>query len=172
MPNYINGWKWPVFKIFEQPPINTLIDTINLPIVNASGLIENVQVLNITHEFNSRTLVQRILGYRITWTLPFDEYAKAQTMQDIQQIIRYCKAGYKIVLTPRADLPTRNFEVLYTGESFDMGIKKGGAGSVGNRLVVIEFTTKYLLDDIGWVDPNDKQYTGFKSHNPLNVIEI
>lgn len=168
--NFINGWKWPVFKIYDSANNNVLLASITLPIVNASGLIERVQTLNITHEFNSRKLVQRILGYRITWTLPYDEYAKGDTMMKIQEILRHCKTGRTIFLTPRADLPTRSFEVIYTGEELDMGIKRGGVNAVGNKLTVIEFTTKNMIDDIGWVNPNDIIYTGFAKHNPISVL--
>jgi len=168
MTNFLNGYKNPIFKIYDD---NIIIETIALPIVNASGLIENVQTLNITHEFNSRKFVQKILGFRISWSLPYDEYARVDTMMKIQQILRHCKTGRKIVLTPRADLPTRNFEVIYTGEELQMGIKRGGANAVGNRLTVIEFTTKNMVDDIGWINPNDIIYTGFLFHNRINVLE-
>ena len=168
--SFINGWRNPVFKIYEQPS-NILLNTISLPIVNASGLIENVQTLNVTHEFNSRKLIQKILGYRITWTLPYDEFANADTMILIQEIIRYCKSGHKVVLTPRSDLPGRSFEVLYTGEELEMGIKRGGSTSVGNRLTVITFTTKYMLDDIGWINPAHITYTGYYIHNKHNVLQ-
>lgn len=169
--NFINGWKWPIFKVYD--PLNNyqLLTTISLPIVNASGLIEKVQTLSITHEFNSRKLVQRILGFRIIWTLPYDEYANADTMLMIQEILRHCKSGRKIVLTPRADLLTRSFEVIYTGEELEMGIKRGGAGAAGNRLTIIEFTTKNIVDDIGWINTSDIIYTGFSYHNRINVLE-
>lgn len=168
MANFINGWRHPIFRIYNN---NILLDTIELPIVGASGLVETIQERRIVHELTNFTLLNKIFGYTIRWSLPYSEYANKATMLKIQQILRYHKAGYKIILTPRADLTRRFFEVLYTGEEIEMGIKKGGSNAVGNQLVNIEFTTKYLIDDINWIDPDTIQYIGFRQNNRLAILQ-
>lgn len=168
MANFINGWRHPVFKIFNN---NILLDTIELPIVGISGLVETIQERRIVHELTNFTLLNKIFGYTLRWNLPYTEYANKTTILKIQQILRYHKAGYKIILYPRADLTRRFFEVLYTGDEMEMGIKKGGSNAIGNNLVNIEFTTKYLIDDINWIDPDTIQYIGFRQNNRLSILQ-
>lgn len=168
MANFLNGWRHPVFKIYNN---NILLDTIDLPITGAEGLIETIQDRKIEHELLNFSIYQKVYGFTIVWQLPYTEYANKATMKKIQNLLRYHKSGYDIVLTPRADIPRRHFPVVYTGDELAHGIKKGGANSVGNRLVNIEFTTKYLLDDPNWIDPDEIQYTGFTFHNRLTVLQ-
>jgi len=168
MSRFINGYRNPVFKIFHG---STLLDTISLPITGVGGLVETIQERRIVHELTNFTLLNKVFGYTLHWNLPYSEYANKETMLLIQQLLRYHKAGYQIILIPRADLSRRFFEVLYTGDSLEMGIKKGGANAVGNNLVTIEFTTKYLTDDINWIDPDTIQYIGFNTHNRLAILQ-
>lgn len=168
MTNFVNGWRHPIFRIYNN---SILIDTIELPITGVEGLVETIRERRIQHELTDFTLLHKVFGFTISWNLPYSEYANKVTMLNIQQILRYHKAGYKIILIPRADLPRRNFEVLYTGEEIEMGIKKGGSAAVGNRLVNIQFTTKYLLDDFNWIDPDTIQYIGFRQNNRLTVLQ-
>jgi len=168
--NFINGWQKPVFTIYQLIGGRIIkIDTIELPIVNSDGLIETAIDLKTSHELLNYTLEQDVHGWRIKWTLPYNEYANVDTMMKIQQILRYHKAGYMIWLTPRKDNPTRRFEVIFTGGEVSYGIKRGGAGSVGNNGVELEFTTKYLIEDLAWIDPNAIIYACWYNHNPLNV---
>lgn len=148
---FVNGWKNPVFKLYNLNNDGSVI-TIELPITGSEGLLESTQELKLSQEFTDYSFLDQVYGYRITWTLPYSEYAHKDTMLKIQNIMRYRKLGYRIILIPRADVPQRRFEVIYTGDSLEYGIKKGGANAVGNRGVSIHWTTKNLVPDINWVD--------------------
>jgi len=165
MANFINGWQYPIFHIYDN---NILLDTIHLPITGAEGLVESVQDRKIEHELLNYSIYNKVYGFTLVWNLPYSEYTNKETMLKIQQILRYHKSGYTIELTPRADLARRHFTVVYSGDEIQVGIKRGGSNSVGNRLVNISFTTKYLLDDTTWIDPDAIQYVGFRK---LNVLE-
>ncbi len=162
------GWRNPVFKIYDS--VNNVIEEIELPIVNKSGLLENISEMKVKHELNDFTLLQKTFGYRLKWTLPYDEYLNITTMLNIQEILRYQKIGYKIILTPRKDVKLRRFEVHYTGDSLEYGIHGKGSLSIGMKNVKIEFTTKYLIEDLGLVDPNTIMYAGFYLHNRMAVL--
>ncbi|MBE2228249.1 MAG: hypothetical protein IAE93_12925 [Ignavibacteria bacterium] len=170
MANFLNGWKNPVFKVYDSN--HFLLDTISLPITGSEGFTETIQDRKIEHELLNYTLYQKVYGFTILFRLPYTEYANKETMKKIQQLIRYHKSGYKLVLTPRADVPRRSFIVVYTGDELDQGIKKGGSSAVGNRLVNLEFTTKDLIDDPNWIDPDEIQYTGFQIHSRLTVLQV
>lgn len=167
--NFINGWQYPSFKIYHVIGGDTFtvgfIKKIDLPLVNEEGLIESVQELKNVHELLNYSLEDKIYGYRITWTLPYSNYANKNTMLSIQEILQYLKAGYRVVLTPRSDLPMRNFIVKYSGDKLDVGNKKGGSKAVGNRLATISFTTKDLVDDLGWIDPDKIPHAVWYNHN-------
>jgi len=171
MSYYINGCKHPVFKIYH-PTSHNLIDTIELPIVNSEGLIESIEEKKIVHELLTYESLEYIQGYKITWLLPYSEYANKSTMLKVQSLFRYRKGGYKLILIPRADLPRRHFEVIFSGDSIEYGIKKGGNKSIGNRLLSIQWTTKNILSDFDWIDPDTIQFFAFFNHNPFNIIEV
>lgn len=166
MADFINGWQNPVFKIYDE---NVLVEIINLPITGASGLVESTQELKTSHRLLNYSTVEDIYGYWITWTLPYSEYANKDTMLKIQKIMKYRKSGFRIYLIPRSDDATRGFWVVYTGDSLDFGIKRGGASAIGNRLVTIEFRTKDLIENLNWTDPNAKRYGCWYQHNRLAV---
>lgn len=168
MLNFINGWRNPRFKIYTEAGV--LVDTIELPIVNSDGLVESLEDLKVSHELLNYSIVTDVRGYRITWTLPYTEYANVGTMMKIQQLLRYHKANYKVILIPRIDNPSRKFEVTFSGDTIEMGIKKGGVGAVGNRLIELKYTTKYLIEDPKWIDPNAVIYATWYNHNRFNVV--
>ncbi len=49
---------------------------------------------------------------------------------------------------------SRFFEVVYTGDSFDIGLWMGGSKSPANRLPVLSWITRSRVD-INWLDPDD-----------------
>lgn len=168
--NFINGWSYPIFKIYH-PTKHYLVETISFPITNSDGLIETVEELKVKHLFLNYSYKEKIDGYRISWCLPYNEYVKKETMFKIQKILRYRKSNYRINLTPRADMLKRHFDVIYTGDTLDFGIKKGGTNAVGNRLVQISFTTKNIVDDPNWRDPDEVTYSGWFLHNRFSVLK-
>lgn len=167
MINFINGWKQSKLRVKNGA---VLIDTIILPITE--GLIESTEELKTEHELLNYEVVKDVHGYRLSWRLPYSQYANKQTMLMIQQLLRYSKAGYQIYLMPRIDCPWRNFEVIYNNDSLDYGIKRGGINAVGNNALEIKFVTKNLINDTGWIDPDSIIYSGFYLHNRLAVLAV
>lgn len=170
MLNFLNGWKNPIIKVLTSR--NIVLETIELPFAGKEGLKESIEELNVTHELNNFTTLKKVFGYRITWKLPYKEYANVSTMMKIKKILDYQRAGYKLVLIPRKDLPLRKFEILYTGKSLEYGIHGHGINAIGNKDVELEFQTKYLVEDLKFFDPNEIIYSGFYLYNRLGVLAV
>ena len=142
--------------------------TIDLPLANS--MTESNEIRKIEHELINFdidnpeiTYAQKILGYIITFTFDFSEWVTAETlMNKIKVIIDSAKAGKTINLTPRIDLPARNFNVIFSSQSFDLGI---GTSGYTNRLPVFQFRTN-LEPDLKWnivtpLPPNVSGYVAF-----------
>lgn len=127
--------------------------TVDLPLANS--LVETNEIRKIEHELigldidnPSIETAQSILGYFITFTIDFSEWITAETLKNkIELLLTYAKAGRTITLTPRIDLPSRSFDVLFVNDSFDLGI---GTSGYSNRLPVFSFRTKRLETDLKW----------------------
>lgn len=167
MLNFVNGFQNSVIRIIDNA--NALIDVIELPYAGREGLKESIEELAVTHDLNNFTILKKVFGYRINWELPYKEYSNINTMMSIKKILDYQKAGYRLILIPRKDLPIRKFEVFYSGKSLDYGINGGGIFAKGNKHVELQFTTKYLINDLIFYDPNAIRYTGWYNHNRLAV---
>jgi hypothetical protein len=128
-----------------------------LPLTDRQGLVESNITRQIKHELMGFdinnpeiTQSQRILGYQIFWTFNYGEWVRGETLTAMQEILYYAKQGASIKLVPRTDQPLRDFNVIFTGESFDVGIGKGGVNAWRNRLPVFRFETKNLEPDLKW----------------------
>lgn len=127
--------------------------TVDLPLANS--LVETNEIRKIEHELigldisnPSIETAQSILGYFITFTIDFSEWITAETLKNkIELLLTYAKAGRTITLTPRIDLPTRSFDVIFANDSFDLGI---GTSGYSNRLPVFTFRTKNLEPSLKW----------------------
>lgn len=164
--NFINGHKAPKFRIKDG--VN-LIDTLILPITE--GLIESTEELKTEHELLNYEIVKNVHGFRLSWALPYKNYANKETMLKIQQILRYSKAGYQIYLMPRLDCPWRNYQVILNS-GIEYGIHGHGALAVGNKGVEMSFVTKDLIDDTGWIDPSAIIYSGFFTLPRFGVLAV
>lgn len=145
-----NGHNNPRFEIYNSA--GSKIDTIDLPLTNSKGLVESYEIKKLEHELSDFTILSEIKGYRINFTLHYDEYVSGDTLILIQNIINYAYGGYKLVLIPRSDVlfSWRKFEVYISMNSFDLGIGKGGVAAINNRLPILVFTTKFLQSSLQW----------------------
>jgi len=145
-----NGYRTPQFEIYDLT--GSKVDTIEMPLTNSKGLVESYEIKKLEHELDDFTVLSSIKGYRISFTLHYDEYISGDTLLLIQNIINYAYCGYKLVLIPRSDIlfSWRKFEVYVSMNSFDLGIGKGGLAANYNRLPVLVFTTKYLQNSLQW----------------------
>ena len=159
MSSIINGYKEPRFKITDLN--GALIDTIDLPLTNTKGLLESNEIIKIEHALLNHSIEQSILGYKIKFTLHYDEFVEGDTLLKIKSILDYEKTGCRIFLFPRIDLEIRSFEVIYSGDSFDLGTLHDSQIGEGHYLPIFEWTTKYLQDTLKWIDPTAIPYIGW-----------
>lgn len=158
MYNYLNGVSYPQFQIIDGNGV--VKQTIQLPITNSKGLIENYIEKNISYEFLDYRKEKKILGYNVNFTLHFDEWTSKKTLLKIYQLLHWEYTfrlpgyeNYKIILTPRVDAPSRNFDVIGTNENMSLGVMRGGVNAIGNKGIILNYTTKYL-SNWGWIDPD------------------
>jgi hypothetical protein len=157
----INGYLNPVVKLFNPRNPEEPGKVIELPLTNSEGLVESYQVRKISHELIGLdaaepviTTRQKILGYIITFTLHYREFITGEALYDsIREIFDSSKAGWKVVLQPRADAPWREFEVMLANDTLELGINRGGPKAHLHRLPVLVFKTVNLEPDLKWFPP-------------------
>jgi len=157
----INGYSYPIVKLFDPRNPDDPRETLELPITNSGGLVESYQLRKISHELIGLSADepaimnrQKILGYSITFTLNYNEYITGEILYTmVKTIFDASKAGWRIVLMPRADAPWREFEVLLANETLELGLNKGGIKAKAHRLPVLVFKTNNLEPDLKWFPP-------------------
>jgi hypothetical protein len=161
----INGYSNPIIKLFDPRRPEEPSHVLELPLTNSSGLTESYQLRKISHELiglNAEepliTTRQKILGYTITFTLNYNEYITGETLYTmVKTIFDASKAGWRVVLLPRADAPWREFDVLLANETLELGLNKGGIKAKAHRLPVLVFKTSGLEPDLKWFPPGTQQ---------------
>lgn len=157
MSNYVNGVGYPIFRILRGVNV---IDTINLPLTNKQGLIEEYEEQAIGYEGLDYEESKDIKGYKINFKLYYNDWTKKQTTLDIFKLLYYEKqkwndAGtlkkHTIILQPRSDIGGRFYEVIGQNGKVNLGLVK----SMGNRLIELNYRTKKLISDITPVDPDN-----------------
>ena len=153
MANFINGYDNPRFLI-RQSSQGSLIETIDLDKLIYDGLLETYEDEDIVHQ-TAKGIIHKIpRDKRIRFTINYSDYIIKENLLKIQRILKYEKAGKSVFLIPRKDVLSRIFEVVYAGDSFEMGLWMGGLKSPGNRLPILSWVTKARVD-INWLDPDD-----------------
>lgn len=143
----INGYKHPYIRIINNGRLEGEYD---LALTNSEGLIEKYEIKKLEHELLNYSVASRIEGFKISWTLNYDEYISGESLLQIKEILEFAKFGYKIFLTPRKDHPWRAFEVYVSMDDFELGLRRGGASAKAHRLVVLGFTTVNLEPNLKW----------------------
>jgi len=168
----INGYKNP--RIITVSNGKQTVFELNL--TNSKGLVETYEYKKLEHElisladFSDIQIMQKMQGFRIYWTLNYDEFITGDEMLKLKQVFEHALAGSRIILIPRVDFPLRAFEVLVTGSGFDLGISKGGINAEHNRLPVIRFVTKNLEHDIKWFAPGEMQIVTMVSNESIKMV--
>jgi hypothetical protein len=163
----INGSSYSRFIISPAGDIpgETIVD---LPVTDSQGLVETYITRQIRSELISLDITQpgitksqQVLGYEIFWTFNYGEWVSGETLMKMQTIIQSAKAGRNLKLIPRTDMDSRYFDVIYSGDDFDLGVRKGGIKAKYNRLPVFRFETKNIEPDLKWnlyVPPDTRTY--------------
>lgn len=149
MSDYINGYSYPRF-IIKNYSTNATVDTLDFPLTMENGLIEDSYEDFRRIELESGKYIDYgNKGTRLIFTLDYSSYARTAMMLDIQTLYNYFAqpTTYKILLIPRIDEQARYFEVrLHEQGAFSLGIRKGGANAISNRLPVLRFITTDLVN--------------------------
>lgn len=169
MGKYINGYGFPIFRIFNTS--NKITEQLELPWTDEDGLVETLSEITVRKELYNGTTDNYTRGFKINFILSYNRYLDKSTVKKIRSIIEAQKAGYRINFIPRNDLVRRNFDVVLVSDKIDLGILKGGVSAIGNNRIVLELVTKYMQDSTTWIDPDEIQYLGFLNHNKLNILE-
>lgn len=155
MSNIINGFSYPRFRILDQN--DNLIEEIDLRITTG-GLQEDYEDEDLTHVLEKDNEIVKVYNggrLRIHFTLNYENYVKKDTLFKIAKVIQYEKANnYKIYLIPKADVLARNYRVVYSGDSFQLNIGKGGDYAVTNKSVIVKWTTK-KIEFLNWIDQDN-----------------
>lgn len=152
MSEFINGYSNPRFLI-REPGNGTLIESIDLDKLIYEGLIESYEDEDVVHK-TARGVIYRIpRDVRIRFTINYADYVRKDNLLKIQRILNYEKSGKSIFIVPRKDVLSRFFEVVFAGDSFDLGLWMGGKKAPANRLPVLSWTTKRRVES-NWLDPD------------------
>lgn len=155
MANYINGYSTPRFLILDSN--NNLINTIDLDLTNTDGLLESYKDESIIHVLDKDKEIRKVYRAgkkRIFFTFHYNEFFHKNLALNIIKILEQEENGYKIILIPRSDVLARRFEVVYSGDDFEIGLNKGGINAQSNKLLVLKWQTK-RLEKPNWIDPDD-----------------
>lgn len=171
----LNGSSYSRFTISDTPTGRGT--DIDLPLANS--MTESYEIDKIQQDVRGfsiatpvKTTAQNINGYIITFTFDFSEWVTADTLKNkIEVIISSAKAGKYIKLTPRVDLLSRSFEVIFNTDTFDLGI---GTSGTTNRLPVFSFKTKNLEPDLKWsiVTPPPSGVSGYVAFTLTNIAIV
>jgi hypothetical protein len=153
--NIVNGFGNPRFRILDQN--DNLIEEIDLRITTG-GLQEDYDDEDLTHMLEKDNEIVKVYNggkLRIHFTLNYENYIKKDTLFKIVKIIQYEKANnYKIYIIPKADVLSRKYRVVYSGDSIQINIGKGGEYAVTNKGVIVKWTTK-KLEFMNFIDQDD-----------------
>lgn len=164
--NFINGCGKPTIKVIDG---ELLIETIELPMPDKNGLIEDPTPQITETEFYNGEIDIDTEGYRITWEISYAAKTTKPTSLAIYRLLQYQKQKKKLILIPRSDSSRRGFVVLLVNTNLPFGILKGGTEARGNKGMVLRFKTKFLEPDIKWIDPNDN-FSWTPEMNETNTI--
>jgi hypothetical protein len=143
----LNGYKHPRITVRSAGSVIAVID---LPLTNSEGMVETYEIKKLEHELLNYSVASRIEGFKIRWTLNYDEFITGDSMLLIKQLLEYAKLGYELILTPRRDHPWRSFSVYVSSGDFELALRKGGIAAKGHKNVVIELATVNLEPDLKW----------------------
>jgi len=153
MANFINGYDNPRFTI-RHSANGSIIEVIDLDKLIYDGLIETYESEDIVHT-TARGMIHKIPRQsRIRFSINYSDYVLKDNLMKIQRILQYEKSGKAVFITPRRDVLSRFFRVVYAGDSFDLGMWMGGAKAPANRLPVLSWVTRNRVDP-NWVDPDN-----------------
>jgi hypothetical protein len=157
----------PKFRIYSE---NNLIQEITLDLTNTEGLIETAIPINISHTLIDYTITKKEIGWRLKWTLHYNEWITIDNLLKIQEVLRYARQGFNINFTPRIDLPQRNYEVVFSSDNISIGIITQKGKYFLNKGVILEFTSKQILNDLNIINIDNIPFAVYSADEFAFVI--
>ena len=167
MNDIINGCRNPRFILYRPGEGPRLVE---LPLTSEKGLVESYEIKSLNHRLVDYTTLTKVHGCIIHFTLHYDSFVNSAALMKVKDIIDCLIEGGTIEIVPRTDMPWRKFEVYLSGGKIDLALLKGYSSAKGHRLPVLEFTTKYLLNEIPWSVTGGNGYCGTMLNSPLEGI--
>jgi hypothetical protein len=153
MSNYLNGYNYPKFTIYDEN--NVLLETINLNLCNEGGLIETYEIIKIEHTLLDYSVTELYKGHHITFKLDYTNYTNKANTVNILKLVSHILDNHTIILTPRIDVLARHFEVYCNTPTYELGLLRGGSSASGHKLISLSFKTKELQTGaINYIDPD------------------
>lgn len=153
MKNFVNGYSFPIFYIKDTN--NNVTDKIELDLTGEDGLTEKYELISIKHDLLNYSTAQKYLGHHVYFSLSYSEYSSLENTLKIGKLIDYILNNQRIFLQPRADILSKVYELIYTG-NLELGLNKGKIHAQGNKNIVLEFRTKNIQSQqINLINPND-----------------
>ncbi len=151
---YINGYDKPKFLIYYND--YTYVETIELNLCDEDGLTEEYEFLYIEHKLLDYSEEKLFNGLHIYFILSYKSWSDNTNSMKIKKLLNYSLGNYRIFIFPRVD-DYRNYEVNFTGDSFNLNMMKNGMNAIGNTGIELKYKTKYKLTELDWSDPNNSR---------------
>jgi hypothetical protein len=152
MSNIVNGTGHPIIRIYNGSNWYSF----ELSNCDSSGLKEKKIPERIIHKLWNGEIVPENYGYHIQFYLNYDELSDKINSLKIAELKNLILNDSNIIwLTPRSNLPQRNFEVVEITEDFEMGLENNSEDSLGNTGLHLVFQTKYRQTKYNWIDPDN-----------------
>jgi hypothetical protein len=168
--NYINGYNVSKIDVYLN---KQLIETLTFPLENVEGKKESIQDKITTHNLLvNGEIVQEFQGTRITWSIPFEEWASLNVMIIMKKLRDYRRLnqGHIFILTPHLEIPERFFDVLLYNESINLGIERATENAPFNTGVTFGFITRYYVNE-NWKDKNYIPIIGLRDFNRIGIFK-
>jgi hypothetical protein len=149
---YLNGISYPIIEITDQYGRRVENGSFTLPLTNKVGLDDMSNERYTEYESLGFVYKKKTKGWTMNFVLHYEEYAAKETATKIMQLLGWEYAisntpsmyNYRIMLTPRADVPSRKFEVVGQNKEMIMKVLAGGVNCIGHSGLVLKYRTKYL----------------------------
>lgn len=155
--SFVNGWKNPRFTVYNKN--KHIVYQTAFSELNEQGMLESHEEITIQREDLANTIKEYFLGYRIHFTLHYNQFINLDTLMKFKTIADYqhknsdAEAPYEIFLTPNEDNLVRRFQVLFSNENIDLGVLRSGEKIFGNKNVLFKLKTVQTYKDFQIFDP-------------------
>lgn len=157
MGNIVNGYSYTKFIINDSN--NENIETITFGHANQKGIVTGYVREYVQKKTLGGAIIQKFKGYRLTFTIYFDEIIKKSNTLKAKKIFEYLNdSDYRVFIMPHEDAPGNQSEIVNATDELTIGMISALDDSPGNNQVVLQFVSKYLVQTLPIYDAGDLGY--------------